>query len=129
MSNNSYTQSDQHPVAGMVIRDATADDRAALRDLAELDSSRAPADPVLVAEVDGQLRAAISTVDGHVVADPWHATTDLVEVLGIRAGLATGQNGSGLRGVGRSGWGRKARRRAPRPSSPSVPGLPAIPSN
>jgi hypothetical protein len=129
MSNNRDTHSDHRPVEGMVIREATGADRAALKRLAELDSSQAPAEPVLVAEVDGQLRAAISTVDGYLIADPWHATTDVVEVLGISAGLRTDASASGLRSLGRSGWGRKARRRAPRPSSPSVPGLPAIPSN
>jgi hypothetical protein len=128
MSNNPDTHTD-HPVEGMLIRGATRADRGALKRLAELDSSKAPEEPVLVAEVDGQLRAAISTVDGHLIADPWHVTTDLVEVLGIRAGLRPQLNGFGLRALGRSGWGRKARQRAPRPSSPSVPGLPAIPSN
>ena len=127
MSNNS---SNNHESSGeIVIREATAEDRGRLSRLAELDSSRAPADPVLIAEVDGELRAAISTVDGHLLADPWHVTADLVEVLGIHAGHSPALAGSRLRGVERSRWGLKLRRRTPRPSSPSVPGLPAIPSS
>jgi hypothetical protein len=126
MSNNHSNNLEHEIVEGIVIREATAADRAALTHLAELDSSRAPAAPVLIAESGGELRAAISTVDGQLIADPWHVTADLVEVLGIRAGLRPHLNGSRLRSLGRSRWGRKARQRAPRPSSPSVPGLPAM---
>ena len=110
---------------GIVIREAATDDRRQLRRLAELDSSLPLADPVLIAEVGGELRAAISTVDGQTIADPWHVTADVVEILGIRAGHLPTLRGSRLRSLGRSRWARKAAR----PSSPSVPGLPAIPSN
>ena len=127
MSNNYSNNPESN--GEIVIREATAEDRGRLSKLAELDSSRAPAAPVLIAEVDGQLRAAISTVDGQLVADPWHVTADLVEVLGIHAGHAPTLAGSRLQTVGRSRWGLKGRRRTPRPSSPSVPGLPAIPSS
>jgi hypothetical protein len=86
MSNNPSHNHDN--IGEIVIREATAADRDRLNRLAELDSSRCPAEPVLIAEVDGELRAAISTVDGHLVADPWYVTADLVEVLGIHAASA-----------------------------------------
>jgi hypothetical protein len=44
-----------------------------------------PAQPILVAEVDGELRAALSMVDGAVIADPFHRTAPLVELLAARA--------------------------------------------
>jgi hypothetical protein len=53
--------------------------------LAELDSSRPPAQPVLLAEVDGQLAGAISLSDGTVVADPFRPTADVVDLLRVRA--------------------------------------------
>jgi hypothetical protein len=127
MSNN-HTSNTDHELEGIVIREATASDHPALDRLADLDSARRPADPVLVVEADGELRAAISTGDGQVIADPWHVTADLVEVLGIRAGLRPSLNGSRLRSLGHSRWGLRRKPRVPRPSSPSVPGLPAVPS-
>jgi hypothetical protein len=56
-----------------------------LAKLAELDSSRTPAQPVLLAEVDGQLAAAISLSDGTIVADPFRPTADVVDLLRVRA--------------------------------------------
>jgi hypothetical protein len=44
--------------------ESPADQRRLAR-LAELDSSTPPAEPVLLAEVDGQLRAALALTDGH----------------------------------------------------------------
>lgn len=129
MMSNNHSNGADHTTEGMVVRRATAGDRAQLKRLAELDSARVPTDPVLVAEVGGELRAAISTADGHLVADPWHVTADIAEVLGIRAGLRPELGGWRLRSLGRSRWGLKRSRRSPRPSSPSVPGLPAIPSS
>ena len=62
-----------------------ADDRA-LEELAQLDCARPPQGPHLVAEVGGALRAAISLTDGVVIADPFHRTTAMVELLRARAG-------------------------------------------
>lgn len=127
MSNNSSHNPETN--GEIVIREATASDCGRLSRLAELDSARAPAGPVLIAEVDGELLAAISMRDGHLVADPWHVTADLVEVLGIHAGLEPSLAGSRPRSPGRPRWGLRMRRGTPRPSSPTVPGLPAIPSS
>jgi hypothetical protein len=59
-------------------------DEAALARLAALDSARAPARPVLLAEREGVLLAAISLADGFVVADPFTPTAALVELLRMR---------------------------------------------
>jgi hypothetical protein len=66
------------PAAHPTIRYAGPGDAAALKDLADLDSSRPPRGAVLVAEVDGALWAAVSLDDGHAVADPFRPTADLV---------------------------------------------------
>jgi len=53
--------------------------------LALLDDRRAPAGPALLAYVDGELRAAVGLVDGQVIADPFHTTAELVEILRFQA--------------------------------------------
>ncbi len=81
------------------IRYARAGDGAALRRLAALDSRPIPAPPVLVAEVEGELRAAISLVDLALVADPFQRTAELAELLRRRskplAAAAAASGGSG----------------------------------
>jgi hypothetical protein len=67
------------------IRLAREDDLAAVARVAGRDTGQPPAWPVLLAEVGADIRAAISLTDGEVVADPFHRTTELVEMLRIRA--------------------------------------------
>lgn len=69
----------------VTLRRGRAEDAAALARIAELDSATVPAEPVLVAEDGGRLRAAISLADGRVIADPFHPTAALVELLRARA--------------------------------------------
>lgn len=69
----------------VTIRFAGACDAAALADLAGLDSAKPPAEPILVAEVEGGLRAALSLADGAVIADPFHPTLAILELLRTRA--------------------------------------------
>jgi hypothetical protein len=69
----------------VTLRLGAPNDASALRRLAELDSSHAPPGPVIVAEVDGAVRAAVSLSDGTVIADPFHATAQLVQLLHKRA--------------------------------------------
>jgi hypothetical protein len=69
----------------IIIRTAHESDGEALRRLAALDSSSVPAGDVLVAEVDGELRAALGVRGRQVVADPFHPTAGLVELLAARA--------------------------------------------
>ena len=66
-------------------RRADPSDAPALRALAQLDSSEPLAEPVLIAETGGHPRAALSLADGAAIADPFHPTADLVELLRVHA--------------------------------------------
>jgi hypothetical protein len=82
------------PPQSVTIRPAYADDQAALARLAALDSAAgAPAGPVLLAEVDEQLRAALSLTDQSVIADPFFPTQHLLTLLRAHA-AAVGENGA-----------------------------------
>ena len=82
----------------ITIRSSTDADAAAIRDLALLDGGRAPQGEALLAYVDGQLRVAVGRSDGAVVADPFHLTADVVELVRARARLER------PRGHGVPGW-------------------------
>ncbi|MGH2857963.1 MAG: hypothetical protein ACRDMJ_10825 [Solirubrobacteraceae bacterium] len=71
----------------ITIRPGYADDELALARVAALDSAAVPPGPLLVAEVDGELRAALSLSDRSVVADPFHRTAELVALLRTHAEL------------------------------------------
>jgi hypothetical protein len=60
-------------------------DAAAIRRLALLDDRRPPRGPALLAYVGGELRVAVGILDGQVVADPFHRTADIVEMLRLEA--------------------------------------------
>ena len=68
----------------VTIRVARPNEDRALARLAELDSSPAPAGYVLVAEVGGELRAALPVEGGEPVADPFHPTAALTSLLALR---------------------------------------------
>ncbi len=70
---------------GMTVRLATTADRAALSRLADLEDATEPAAPVLLGELMQRPVAALSLRDGRVVADPFAPTTELVELLRLRA--------------------------------------------
>ena len=69
----------------ITIRRAQASDDEALRRLAALDSGHVPGGELLVAEVNGQLRAAFGIKRREFVADPFHPSAGLVELLAARA--------------------------------------------
>ena len=71
------------------IRAASTDDARTIAHLAALDSAPAPRGPVLLAEVDGDAKAALSLRDGRVVADPFSRTTGLVSMLRVQADAVT----------------------------------------
>jgi hypothetical protein len=73
----------------VTLRYAFPDDQPALWRLAALDSCEPPAEPVLLAEVDGVPWAALSLADGRVVADPFHHTLHLAALLRARAAQLT----------------------------------------
>ena len=69
----------------MIIRRTTPDDSAALLRLASLDDTHPLAGDALVAEIDGEVRAAVSLADGRAIADPFRHTAELVDLLRMRA--------------------------------------------
>ena len=87
----------------ITIRPAYADDRESLYRLSVLDSAPGvPAGPLLIAEIDGELRAALSLTDGSAIADPFFPTADIVELLRVHA-------------TAMSPWGPRTRSRARQP--------------
>jgi hypothetical protein len=69
----------------ITIRRATEDDDLALRRLAQLDGARLPEGDLLVAEVEGEIRAALRILDRAYVADPFYPSKELVGLLDMRA--------------------------------------------
>jgi hypothetical protein len=55
-----------------------------------------PSSPMLVGELDGELRAALSLCDGSVIADPFTHTVHLVDLLRSHA-ARTGTSPRGRR--------------------------------
>jgi hypothetical protein len=75
----------RHNLGSFTVRLADNGDSAALVRLAGLDSAAFPEGPTLVAEVDGEIQAALPVSGGPAIADPFRATTKLLEVLRLRA--------------------------------------------
>jgi hypothetical protein len=69
----------------ITIRRAYPDDRDALVRLAALDSRRLPPGELLVAEVHGEIRAAVSMDTGTAIADPFRPAAAIVRLLRMRA--------------------------------------------
>jgi hypothetical protein len=70
----------------ITIRPAYADDDQSLLRLSVLDSAPGvPPAPLLLAEIDGELRAALSLSDGSTIADPFFPTADVIELLRVHA--------------------------------------------
>jgi hypothetical protein len=67
-----------HPIT---IRRSTAGDEAAVARVAALDSGSAPEGDALLAFVGGELRAVMPLDGGRPLADPFHQTAELVELL------------------------------------------------
>ncbi|MGI8864942.1 MAG: hypothetical protein ACR2JH_11210 [Solirubrobacteraceae bacterium] len=76
---------DATPVTRVTLRYAAAADAPRLRALAEMDSARPPDGVVLLAEVDGRLRAALPIEGGPPISDPFHRGRELLELLQLRA--------------------------------------------
>jgi hypothetical protein len=69
----------------IAIRRAGDADRLVLERLAALDETPLRLGEFLVAEVDGELQAAVHVDSGEAIADPFRPTSDLVALLGLRA--------------------------------------------
>ena len=102
---SSFSGTARHTIesnGSMTIREASFEDRAALARLAELDSAPVPAGRLLVGEVEGELRAAIAVADSETIADPFHHTAELLDLLRARARQLGGPRP--LRVIARSPW-------------------------
>ena len=73
------------PAETLTIRMAVSADAEALGRLAQLDSAPPPGPvPMLVAEVGGELRAALPLDGGPAIADPFEWTAEVVAMLVAR---------------------------------------------
>lgn len=68
-------------LAGVTLRAARPDDAPDVARLAALDSRHVPTGPLLLAEENGILRAALAVHSGDAIADPFAATEHLVTLL------------------------------------------------
>jgi hypothetical protein len=82
----------------ITIRRASGTDQASLARLADLDSARPLSGDVMVAEMGGELRAAIELAGGAAIADPFSPTGDLVEMLRLRIERMRAERGDRGRG-------------------------------
>jgi hypothetical protein len=72
------------PLTQIVIRFSERGDERALARLAGRDSQVVPKGALLVAEADGDLRAALPLDGRGAVADPFHPTEELIRLLEMR---------------------------------------------
>jgi hypothetical protein len=79
--------------ADVVIRLARREDALAVEALAVLDGAESPHGRVLVAEVNGEIRAALPLDTRAAFADPFRRTADLVALLEARAQQVAGERG------------------------------------
>jgi hypothetical protein len=71
--------------ATITIRKSTSGDTEAIERVAALDSGRAPRGGALVAVVEGELRAVLPLDGSRPLADPFHRTAELVDLLRVAA--------------------------------------------
>ena len=79
----------------VVLRRAQRQDANALDRLAALDGVRRPAGELMLAEVDGDILAAVPVEGGPAIADPFRPTADLVDLLRARTGRLAGRADAG----------------------------------
>jgi hypothetical protein len=77
--------SNKYPTTDVTIRYAFPDDAAAVAALAAVDSQTVPEGVLLVAEVSGELWAAVSLTAKGSIADPFRPTADECALLEARA--------------------------------------------
>jgi hypothetical protein len=93
--------------ASLTIRHAIASDEADLTRVAALDSSRVPSGELLVAELDGDLVAALSIDTGAAIADPFEHTAAIVDSLRAQVRASRASRPAILPGhLGRALFGR-----------------------
>jgi hypothetical protein len=77
--------SNKYPTTDVTIRYAFPADAAAIAALAAVDSQAVPEGELLVAEVGGELWAAVSLTGQASIADPFRPTADVCALLQARA--------------------------------------------
>jgi hypothetical protein len=90
----------------VIIRRMQPSDGQALGRLAARDSTGVPSGALLVAEVNGELRAAVPLDAGRPVADPFHRTAEIVRLLELRRAQIARVERQGRRPVWRRATGR-----------------------
>ena len=90
----------------LTLRLATADDARRVRMLAQLDSAQVPSGPVLIAEIDGRLLAALPLDGGAPIADPFRRSAGVVQLLRMRAAQLDGR-ADGPRRPAVNAWRRR----------------------
>ena len=75
----------ERPAEDVTLRLCTVQDDPALERLAQLESRALPGGRFVVAELDGELVAAVSTAGGAPFADPFRKTAHLMPLLRERA--------------------------------------------
>jgi hypothetical protein len=93
-----------HDREAITLRCAGPDDEETLAGVAGLDSTVPPAPPVLIAEVGGDMYAALSLYDATLIADPFRRTMAAQQLLRARAAQ--------LQGDRRPSWRRRLLDRA-----------------
>ena len=82
----------------VTIRPAIAADQSALARLAQLDCSHVPSGSLLVAEVEGELLAAVPVIGDEVIADPFVRTAEITVLLRARAAQLRPHSGGDKQG-------------------------------
>jgi hypothetical protein len=85
----------------LTIRRADTSDAGALVRLAALDSASPPTGDALVAEVGGELWAAVELDSGAAIADPFRPSGELVDLLRLQASLGGRADGPQRRSLAR----------------------------
>jgi hypothetical protein len=84
----------------LTIRRADVADADAVARLAALDSASPPTGDALLAELGGELWAAIEIDSGKVIADPFRPSGELADLLRLHAATARQEAGHGRRTLG-----------------------------
>jgi hypothetical protein len=74
--------------ASITIRQSVPSDLEAIKRVAALDEGPVPIGPALVALEDGEVRAVMPVEGGRPLADPFHHTAELVDLLRLAAAPA-----------------------------------------
>ena len=69
----------------ITIRPLRDDDVAAVEQLAELEERRVPPGPLLIAEIEGAVEAAVALEGGETIANPFARSSEAVSLLRLRA--------------------------------------------